>query len=83
MFDLPVATAVMKYICRDDCDTERLKSEQEIQSMAADFSALKRQRSSQITAEQRQAMYGQLAAEMSALPAVFLRQRDCSRVPLI
>eukprot|EP00879_Flechtneria_rotunda_P008997 GHRR01009420.1.p1 GENE.GHRR01009420.1~~GHRR01009420.1.p1 ORF type:complete len:192 (+),score=75.42 GHRR01009420.1:701-1276(+) len=86
MFDQDVALAMFQYLCGSSASNngtqQALKSNQEIQDMAVAFAAQKKQRASQVTAEQRQAMYIELAAEMEALPAVFIRQKDCSIVPL-
>lgn len=58
--------------------------QQDAQQLAASFAALKKQRASRVTDEQRQKMYGQLLAEMDALPPVFVRTaQGCEIKPLL
>eukprot|EP00882_Tetradesmus_deserticola_P011750 GHRQ01012433.1.p1 GENE.GHRQ01012433.1~~GHRQ01012433.1.p1 ORF type:complete len:254 (+),score=62.62 GHRQ01012433.1:621-1382(+) len=83
MFDLPVAAALFRNICNPPAASSPLKSEEELQAMAAEFCSQQRQRGSQVSAEQRQAMYMQLAAKMDAVPAIFIRRIDCQIVPLV
>ncbi|WIA29135.1 hypothetical protein OEZ86_011646 [Tetradesmus obliquus] len=83
MFDLPVAAALFSHICKSPGASALHKSEQQIQAMAAEFSSLRQQRASRVSAEQRQAMYVQLAAEVDALPAIFVRGKECHIVPLV
>ncbi|KAF8072926.1 hypothetical protein HT031_000586 [Scenedesmus sp. PABB004] len=65
------------------CGGRAAKSEQEVAALAAAFAARKRPRASQVTEEQRRAMYGALAARMDALPPIFLRTADCRVLPLL
>jgi hypothetical protein len=83
MFEPQVATALFSHICKQRGASAAHKSTEEVQAMAAEFALQKRQRASQVNAEQRQALYVQLAAEMDALPAIFVRRRDCQVVPLM
>jgi hypothetical protein len=83
MFDLPVAAALFRNICSSPSASLPRKADEEIAAMAAKFASQQRQRASQVSAEQRQAMYVQLAAEMNALPDIFVRRRDCQIVPLV
>lgn len=84
MFDPPVATALFQFICKP-CpgSSSALKTEEEVEALAAAFSAQRRQRASQVTPKQRQAMYTELVAQMDALPHIFVRQKDCRVVPLL
>jgi hypothetical protein len=83
MFEPQVAAALFSHICNHPGTSAPHKSVQEVQAMAAEFASQKRQRASQVSSAQRQAMYVQLAAEMNALPAIFVRRRDCQVVPLV
>jgi hypothetical protein len=83
MFEPQVAAALFSHICNHPGTSAPRKSTEEVQAMAAEFALQKRQRASQVSAEQRQAMYVQLAAKMDALPAIFVRRRDCQVVPLV
>lgn len=68
MFDPPAALALMQYL------VGRLKPPGEVEQMAREWAASRRPRRSTVSAEQRAAMYGGLAARMDALPAVFVRR---------
>lgn len=84
MFNLPVARAMFQHICcADDNSSSNQQTRQNVSAMAAEFASWQRQRASQVTAAQHQAMYVQLAAEIDALPSIFLRQRDGKRVALV
>lgn len=91
MFDLPVAQAMFSHLCTAaPAPTQAVASSSSTpgsqldpQQLAATFSALKRQRASQVTEEQRQKMYVNLVEQMDALPPIFLRTADCQVKPLV
>jgi hypothetical protein len=83
MFEPQVAAALFSHICQLPTASAPRKSNEEVQAMAAEFASQKRQRASQVSAEQRQAMYVQLTADMDALPPIFVRRRGCDIAPLI
>lgn len=57
--------------------------ELDAQQLAIMFAALKRERASRVTPQQRLMMYDRLAGQMDALPAIFLRgASDCQIQPL-
>lgn len=87
MFDLPVAQALFSHLLTPAQGPHASSSSsrppaQDPQQLAATFAALKKQRSSKVTEQQRQQMYRQLAAQMEALPPIFVRTADCGIVPL-
>lgn len=91
MFDLQVAQAMFKHLCtptpppaQPSSSTDgHQPSTLDPQRLAADFAALKKERASRVTEQQRQMMYVQLTSDMDALPPIFLRTADCRIVPLI
>jgi hypothetical protein len=92
MFDLQVAQAMISYLCSptqpdqggsSSTESTAAPSSLDPQQLAAAFAALKKERASRVTEQQRQKMYVQLTAEMDALPPIFLRTSDCHIRPLI
>lgn len=88
MFDLPVAQAMFDYLFphpqppQPSSSSSAEQPQQDVQELAATFAAMKKQRASRVSDTQRQQMYTQLAAEMDALPSIFLRTADCQVRPL-
>lgn len=98
MFDLQVAQAMFNYLCPpahfDQGGSNSMASlaahnnaivvwVRDPQQLAATFAALKKERASRVTEQQRLKMYSQLTAEMDALPPIFLRTSDCTIQPLV
>lgn len=96
MFDLPVAQALFSHLCTAaaaasqqaaaaaaSSSSSAPPSQPDSQQLAKTFSALKRERASRVTEEQRQQMYMQLMAQMDALPPIFVRTADCHIQPLV
>jgi hypothetical protein len=92
MFDLQVAQAMFNYLCPpahfDQGGSNSMASiaahnTVDPQQLAATFAALKKERASRVTEQQRQKMYSQLTAKMDALPPIFLRTSDCTIQPLV
>lgn len=87
MFDLPVVQAMFGYLFPQPQPPQPSSSsaeqpQQDVEELAASFAAMKEQRASRVSDTQRQQMYTQLAAEMDALPSIFLRTADCQVRPL-
>jgi len=72
MFDEDVATLLFQHACQSPFQAKPM-SESQVVEMAARFAAMKRQRSSCVTQQQQLSMYTQLAAQVKALPPIFLR----------
>jgi hypothetical protein len=94
MFDLPVAHSMFDHLCTAAPAARQAAasstssrnapcSQLDPQQLAATFAALKRQRASRVTYEQRQKLYVQLVDRMDALPPIFLRTADCQVQPLV
>jgi hypothetical protein len=83
MFDEDVATLLFQHACQSPFQAKPM-SESQVAEMAARFAAMKRQRSSCITQQQQVSMYTQLAAQLKALPPIFLRTgSSCQIQPLL